>query len=249
MQKYTYGGRTMPKITMIVIDGFNTGLGMIEGEERDRVLYDFNLYSEGRDYTKSSLYYLRKKLDIRFIKKEVGNDAKYLQNLCNNFRVKETKGSLVYKPCTYNFKNYISMRFRTFVSTPTERNKFSLLLRLGYYAQYPISANYEGSLIIKDEDGDESTDTFDLKLDYDPKKNEAKMEIVFTPYATDDDFERDDVRKVITLFGDEIGKILTSVDADEELFGIIEKELPENFLIDRDGPPWQNDMDNYNIGE
>ena len=40
MQKYTYGGRTMPKITMIVIDGFNTGLGMIEGEERDRVLYD-----------------------------------------------------------------------------------------------------------------------------------------------------------------------------------------------------------------
>lgn len=248
MLKSIYGGKNMPKITMIVIDGFNTGLGSIEGEERDRVLYDFNLYSEGLDYTKSSLYYLRKKLDIRFIKKEVGNDAKYLQNLCNNFRVKETKGSLVYKPCSFNFKNYINMRFRTFVSTPTPRNKFSLLLRLGYYAKYPISANYEGSLIIKDED-DESTDTFDLKLDYDSHKNEAKMELVYTPEAINDDFERDDVRKVITLSGDEIEKILTSVDADEELFGIIERELPENYLIDRDGPPWGDDMDSYDIGE
>ena len=249
MLKSIYGGKNMPKITMIVIDGFNTGLGSIEGEERDRVLYDFNLYSEGMDYTKSSLYYLRKKLDIRFIKKEVGNDAKYLQNLCNNFRVKETKGSLVYKPCSFNFKNYINMRFRTYVSTPTARNKFSLLLRLGYYAKYPISANYEGSLIIKDEDDDESTDTFDLKLDYDPSKNEAKMEIVFTPYAIDDDFERDDMRKVITLSGEEIEKILTSVDTDEELFGIIEKELPENFLVDRDGPPWKNEADSYDYGE
>lgn len=239
----------MPKITMIVIDGFNTGLGMIEGEERDRVLYDFNLYSEGMDYTRSSLYYLRKKLDIRFVKMEVGNDVKYLQNLCNNFRVKETKGSLVYKPYSHSFKNYISMRFRTYVSTPTARNKFSLLLRLGYYAKYPVSANYEGSLIIKDEDGDESTDSFDLKLDYIPNKNEARMEIIYTPEAIDDDFERDDVRKIVTLSGDEIAKILTSVDTDEELFGIIERELPENFTIDRDGPPWQNDMDSYDMGE
>lgn len=249
MQKYTYGGKTMPKITMIVIDGFNTGLGMIEGEERDRVLYDFNLYSEGMDYTRSSLYYLRKKLDIRFVKKEVGNDVKYLQNLCNNFRVKETKGSLVYKPYFHSFKNYISMRFRTYVSTPTARNKFSLLLRLGYYAKYPVFANYEGSLIIKDEDGDESTDSFDLKLDYIPNKNEARMEIIFTPYAVNDDFERGDERRIIIIPGEEIEKILTSVDADEELFSLIDKELPENFEVDRDGPPWKNEADSYSYGE
>jgi hypothetical protein len=228
------------KINIIHVNGFNTGLGYIEGEEDLHTLYDFNKISMDNDYTNNILYTLGNRLDIRFAKKEIGHKYKLIRELCDNWAVADIKQRRTDKVKVVMFRKYTTGKYNKFVVTNLKDSKITLPLFLSYISGHDFNSSSEGLLSISNEEflpNSSDSVSFWLRMTYNARHIELKLKIETYDLVTEEDIEYTTV-----LHEKDIMEIVYATNQETALINRLNQMLPKGTTIDSHIP-------NYMLGE
>lgn len=230
----------MKKINILYVNGFNTGLGYIEGEEDLHTLYNFNRISTDNDYTNNILHTLGNRLGIKFAKKEIAHKHKFITELYDNWAVAELKQRRSDKVKVVMFRKYCSGTYDKFVATNLKDNKVTLPLFLSYISGHDFNSSSEGLLnVSNDEFLPNSYDSvsFWLRMTYNAKHIELKLKIETFDLVTEENIDYTTV-----LHKKDIMEIVYATNQEEALINRLNQMLPKGTTIDSHIP-------NYMLGE
>lgn len=220
----------MKKINILYVNGFNTGLGYIEGKEDLHTLYDFNKISKDNDYTNNILYTLGNVLDIKFAKKEIAHKYKFITELYDNWAVADIKQRRSDKVKVAMFRKYTLGKYDKFVATNLKDNKTTLPLFLSYISGHDFNSSSEGLLNIpNDEFMANSYDSvsFWLRMTYNAKHKELKLKIETFDLVTEENIDYTTV-----LHEKDIMEIVYATNQEEALINRLNQMLPEGVTVD-----------------
>lgn len=220
----------MKKINILYVNGFNTGLGYIEGEEDLHTLYDFNKISKDNDYTNNILYTLGNRLDIKFTKKEIGHKHKFITELYDNWAVAELKQRRTDKVKVVMFRKYTIGKYDKFVATNLKDNKFTLLLFLSYISGHDFNSSSEGLLNVSNEEflpNSYDSVSFWLRMTYNARHMELKLKIETFDLVTEENIDYVDV-----LHEKDIMEIVYATNQEEALINRLNQMLPKGVTVD-----------------
>jgi hypothetical protein len=228
------------KINILYVNGFNTGLGYIEGEEDLHTLYDFNRVSKDNDYTNNILYTLGNRLDIKFAKKEIGHKHKFITELYDNWAVADIKQRRSDKVKVAMFRKYTIGKYDKFVATNLKDNKVTLPLFLSYISGHDFNSSSEGLLNIPNEEfmaNSYDSVSFWLRMTYNARHIELKLKI-----ETSDLITNENVDYTTILHEKDIMEIVYATNQETALINRLNQMLPKGIIIDSHIP-------NYMLGE
>lgn len=220
----------MKKINIIHVNGFNTGLGYIEGEEDLHTLYNFNRVSKDNDYTNNILYTLGNRLDIKFAKKEIAHKYKFITELYDNWAVAELKQRRTDKVKVVMFRKYTIGKYDKFVATNLKDNKVTLPLFLSYISGHDFNSSSEGLLNIPNEEfmaNSYDSVSFWLRMTYNAKHIELKLKIETFNLVTEENIDYTTV-----LHEKDIMEIVYATNQEEALINRLNQMLPEGVTVD-----------------
>ena len=220
----------MKKINILYVNGFNTGLGYIEGEEDLHTLYNFNRVSKDNDYTNNILYTLGNRLDIKFAKKEIAHKYKFIRELYDNWAVAELKQRRTDKVKVVMFRKYTIGKYDKFVATNLKDNKVTLPLFLSYISGHDFNSSSEGLLNVSNEEflpNSYDSVSFWLRMTYNAKHTELKLKIETFDLVTEENIDYVDV-----LHEKDIMEIVYADNQEEALINRLNQMLPEGVTVD-----------------
>lgn len=220
----------MKKINILHVNGFNTGLGYIEGEEDLHTLYNFNRVSKDNDYTNNILYTLGNRLDIKFAKKEIAHKYKFITELYDNWAVAELKQRRSDKVKVVMFRKYTIGKYDKFVATNLKDNKVTLPLFLSYISGHDFNSSSEGLLNIPNEvfmANSYDSVSFWLRMTYNAKHIELKLKIETFDLVTEENIDYTTV-----LHEKDIMEIVYATNQEEALINRLNQMLPEGVTVD-----------------
>ena len=220
----------MKKINILYVNGFNTGLGYIEGKEDLHMLYDFNKISKDNDYTNNILYTLGNILDIKFAKKEIAHKYKFITELYDNWAVADIKKRRSDKVKVAMFRKYTLGKYDKFVATNLKDNKTTLPLFLSYISGHDFNSSSEGLLNIPNEEfmaNSYDSVSFWLRMTYNAKHKELKLKIETFDLVTEENIDYTTV-----LHEKDIMEIVYATNQEEALINRLNQMLPEGVTVD-----------------
>ena len=220
----------MKKINILYVNGFNTGLGYIEGEEDLHTLYNFNRVSKDNDYINNILYTLGNRLDIKFAKKEIAHKYKFITELYDNWAVAELKQRRTDKVKVVMFRKYTIGKYDKFVATNLKDNKVTLPLFLSYISGHDFNSSSEGLLNIPNEEfmaNSYDSVSFWLRMTYNAKHIELKLKIETFDLVTEENIDYTTV-----LHEKDIMEIVYATNQEEVLINRLNQMLPEGVTVD-----------------
>lgn len=220
----------MKKINILYVNGFNTGLGYIEGKEDLHTLYDFNRISKDNDYTNNILYTLGNVLDIKFAKKEIAHKYKFITELYDNWAVADIKNRRTDKVKVAMFRKYTLGKYGKFVATNLKDNKVTLPLFLSYISGHDFNSSSEGLLNIPNEEfmaNSYDSVSFWLRMTYNAKHKELKLKIETFDLVTEENIDYTTV-----LHEKDIMEIVYATNQEEALINRLNQMLPEGVTVD-----------------
>ena len=226
----------MKKINILYVNGFNTGLGYIEGEEDLHTLYNFNRVSKDNDYINNILYTLGNRLDIKFAKKEIAHKYKFITELYDNWAVAELKQRRTDKVKVVMFRKYTIGKYDKFVATNLKDNKVTLPLFLSYISGHDFNSSSEGLLNIPNEEfmaNSYDSVSFWLRMTYNAKHIELKLKIETFDLVTEENIDYTTV-----LHEKDIMEIVYATNQEEVLINRLNQMLPEGVTVDSYTPEY-----------
>ena len=220
----------MKKINILYVNGFNTGLGYIEGEEDLHTLYNFNRVSKDNDYTNNILYTLGNRLDIKFAKKEIAHKYKFITELYDNWAVAELKQRRSDKVKVVMFRKYTIGKYDKFVATNLKDNKVTLPLFLSHISGHDFNSSSEGLLNIPNEEfmaNSYDSVSFWLRMTYNAKHIELKLKIETFDLVTEENIDY-----ITVLHEKDIMDIVYATNQEEALINRLNQMLPEGVTVD-----------------
>ena len=220
----------MKKINILYVNGFNTGLGYIEGEEDLHTLYNFNRISTDNDYTNNILHTLGNRLGIKFAKKEIAHKHKFITELYDNWAVAELKQRRSDKVKVVMFRKYCSGTYDKFVATNLKDNKVTLPLFLSYINGHDFNSSSEGLLNVSNEEflpNSYDSVSFWLRMTYNAKYIELKLKIETFDLVTEENIDYTTV-----LHEKDIMEIVYATNQEEALINRLNQMLPEGVTVD-----------------
>lgn len=220
----------MNKINILYVNGFNTGLGYIEGKEDLHTLYNFNTVSTDNDYTNNILNTLGDKLDIKFAKKEIAHKHKFITELYDNWAVADIKQRKSDRVKVTMFRKYCTGRYDKYVGTNLKDNKFTLPLFLSYISGHDFNSSSEGLLNVSNEEflpNSYDSVSFWLRMTYNARHLELKLKIETFDLVTEENIDYVDV-----LHEKDIMEIVYATNQEEALINRLNKMLPEGTTVD-----------------
>lgn len=220
----------MHKINILYVNGFNTGLGYIKGKEDLHTLYNFNRISKDNDYTNNILYTLGNVLDIKFAKKEIAHNYKFIMELYDNWAVAELKQRRTDRVKVSMFRKYTTGKYDKFVATNLKDNKTTLPLFLSYISGHDFNSSSEGLLNIPNEEfmaNSYDSVSFWLRMTYNAKHIELKLKIETFDLVTEENIDYTTV-----LHEKDIMEIVYATNQEEALINRLNQMLPEGVTVD-----------------